>query len=265
VFNFGSGHVWVNPVGGNQATNPTPYEPLTLQDLSLDISQEIVEQRGQYKFPDDTAPGDMKITGKITTGRWEIDLLNQAIFGDTKVTNAPQIAANEAHSVPAPSGPYTITVTNSATFQTDLGVLYAGAPPAGNQQQLIRVTSGPTTGEYAVSAGVYTFAAADANVAVQISYKWQPATAGSAFTDQVNQQLMGYGPVCEVYYQLTYNTSPATATPASAASLIHLTSVRFSKIAIPIKRKGYTDLELDFEAYANAAGLVAEFTNPGVA
>ena len=192
-------------------------------------------------------------------------MLNQVFFGDTVAANAKQVATNEAHSIPAPSGPYTITVTNSATFGTDLGVQYAGAPPAGNQTQLLRLPSGtPASGQYTVSAGVYTFAAADANLAVLISYEWQPASAGSAQTGQVNNQLMGYGPVCEVYFQLTYNTSPSTATPASAASLIHLTSVRFSKAGMPIKRKGYTNVELDFEAYANSAGLVAEFTNPGV-
>ena len=265
MYQFGSGNVWINPVGGNEAANPTPSKLLTLQDLSLDISQELVEQRGQYKFPDDVAPGDMKITGKVSTGRWDINTLNQVFFGDTQATNAKQVQNNEAGTIPSPSGPYIVTVTHSALFGTDLGVLYAGAPPAGNQQKLTRVTGTPATGQYAVSAGVYTFAAADSALGVLISYEWIPATAGSAFTEQVNNQLMGFGPVSEVYFQFSYQASPSTATPASAYSIIHLTSVRFSKANVPIKRKGYVNTELDFEAYANASGLVAEFTNPGVA
>ena len=259
MFNFGSGNVFINPVGGNLATNPTPQKPLTLQDLSFDVTQELVEQRGQLKFPDDVAPGDMKITGKITTGRWEILMLNQIFFGDAIAANANQIAANEAQTAAA-----SVPATHAALFVKDLGVIYAGAPPVGNQTQLTRVTGTPATGQYNVTSGTYVFATADVGVAVLISYEWEPATAGSAQTGQVNNQLMGYGPVCEVYYQLTYNTSPSTATPASAASLIHLTSVRFSKAGMPIKRKGYTNVELDFEAYANSSGLVAEFTNPGV-
>jgi hypothetical protein len=265
MFQFGSGNVWINPIGGNEASNPTPQKLLTLQDLSLDITQELVEQRGQYKFPDDVAPGDMKVTGKVSTGRWDVELLNQVFFGDTFSANAKEVVNNEAHSIPSPSGPYTITVTNSATFGTDLGVLYAGAPPAGNVQKLVRVTASPATGQYSVSAGVYTFAAADAGIQVLISYEFLPATAGSAFTAQVNNQLMGFGPVSEVYFQFSYQSSPSTATPASAYSIIHLTSVRFSKANMPIKRKGYLNTELDFEAYANASGLIAEFTNPGIA
>ena len=244
-------------MGGNLAVNPTPQRLLTLQDLSLDVSQELVEQRGQFKFPDDVAPGDMKITGKISTGRWSIDMINQVFFADTTAANSQQIATQNA-SIPA-STPFTVTVTNSATFGKDLGVQYVGAPPAGNQQQLARVTGTPTTGQYSVSAGVYTFAAADEGLAVQISYEYLPATA-AGHTNQVNNQLMGYGPTLEIYFQQTYNE-----TSAGLASIIHLTTVRFSKLSAPKKRKGYLNTELDFEAYANAAGLVMEFTNPGVA
>jgi len=347
MYQFGSGNVFIAPVGGNEATNPTPSQLLTLQDLSLDISQELVEQRGQYKFPDDVAPGDMKVMGKVSTGRWDIGMLNQVFFGDTQASGVKLVANDEPHTIPTTST-YTIDVNYAAEFSTDLGVQYVGAPPAGNTQALVRVTGVPITGQYAVSAGVYTFATADHGLAVAISYEWQPTsttevtktvlrnipapsgpytitispwsadvqvrytgvppgsesqilTPGSVAagcytaiagvytfasadasqqveiiyqtlqadnggqTVQVNNQLMGYGPVSEVYFQFTYQGSPATATPANAYSIIHLTSVRFSKANMPIKRKGYVNTELDFEAYANVSGLVAEFTNPGCA
>lgn len=257
MFNFGSGRAFINPIGGNLATNPTPTEGLTLQDLSLDISQELVEQRGQYKFPDDVAPGDMKISGKLVIGRWDIDMFNQIMFGDVRAIGSKIVSANETHSIPATT-PFTIAVS-STVFGTDLGVLYVGNPPAGNQIKLDRVATSPATGQYAVSAGTYTFAAADEGLGVQISYQYSPASP-AGFTVQANQQLMGYGPVSEIYFQMPYNSNSA-----GLASIIHLTQVRFSKLSAPIKRKGYTDVELDFMAYANTAGLAIEFTNPGVA
>lgn len=76
------------------------------------------------------------------------------------------IKAQQASSVPS-AGPYSVTVTKSAAFVLDRGVSYA------NGTALVAVASAPAQGEYTVAAGVYTFAAADANAAVVINYSWQ--------------------------------------------------------------------------------------------
>lgn len=78
----------------------------------------------------------------------------------------------EARTVPAPAGPYTITVTNAATYVADGGVTKAGVA-------MTKVTAAPTVGQYSVNTatGVYTFAAADANVAVVITYRYTLAPA----------------------------------------------------------------------------------------
>jgi len=57
MFQFGIGGLLLNPYGGNLAANPTPYEMLTIMDVSVDITQELKDLTGQYKFPDDVAPG----------------------------------------------------------------------------------------------------------------------------------------------------------------------------------------------------------------
>lgn len=73
---------------------------------------------------------------------------------------------NEAVSIPIAPGPYTITVAKAANFVLDNGVLYAGS-----LLPLTAVASSPAVGQYSVSAaGVYTFNAAEAAIAVLLSY-----------------------------------------------------------------------------------------------
>lgn len=71
----------------------------------------------------------------------------------------------EAHTIPAPSGPYTVTVTNSADFIADGGVVITstGVP-------LTAVSGSPSSGQYSVTAGVYTFNSAQASTAILITY-----------------------------------------------------------------------------------------------
>jgi hypothetical protein len=232
-------------VGGNLAANPTPQQILTIMDCSVDISQDLKELVGQYKFPDDIAPGTMKVSGKFSYGRVEYSTFEQIFFADTTVAGVKAIAAKEAHSVPAAT-PFTVPVTNSATFLTDLGVLYAS-----NQAMLTRVTGSPTVGEYAVSAGTYTFSAADEGLAVLISYVWNDSTSGNTY--QFNQQLMGYGPVFELWLSEPYQAV------AGVPNGVHLYCCRASKVGHDLKNEDYLKPEVDFQAYANTAGLVGEF------
>ena len=69
---------------------------------------------------------------------------------------------SEAHTVPAT--PYQITVSQSVAFSCDYSVAYA------NGTKLTRVSASPSTGQYSVAAGVYTFAAADAGQSLTIIY-----------------------------------------------------------------------------------------------
>ncbi|MGH6974245.1 MAG: hypothetical protein ACRED6_06425 [Stellaceae bacterium] len=82
----------------------------------------------------------------------------------------------EAGTVPA-SSPYTVSAANAATFADDYGVVYAatGLP-------LAKVAAGPAAGQYSESAGIYTFASADAGKAVLLSYTYgaSPARASSS-------------------------------------------------------------------------------------
>jgi hypothetical protein len=237
---FGSGAAFGVPTTGNLAPNPTPQQFLSLQDVSLEISGKNVSLMGQNQFPDDVAPGDKKVTGKASFGQFNIDIFNQLFFADTVTTGTIATSYKEPAVVPATS-PYTVSVAQATTFSKDLGVFYAssGVP-------FQRVTTTPTQGQYNVSAGVYTFAAADEGAAVIISYNY---TASTGRTLTVHNQLQGYGPVFELFLYLPY----------SGNNGMHLYACRSNKLGMPLKRDGYQIIDFEFEAFANAAGQVYDF------
>jgi hypothetical protein len=246
---FGAGQAFANPLGGNLAGAVTgttattmPVRFLTLQDIDITIDQTLKELKGQYKFPDDVAPADMKITGKVGSGRFSLDALNQLAFADVYTAGETVVQAAALLTVPSTS-PYTITITppGSGVFSLDLGVQYFSTG-----QPLQKETSVSAIGQYSVSSGTYTFYSGDASAQVLISYTYT-LTGGHTLT--VNNQLMGYGPVWELWL----------AEPYQGNNGVHLYNARFSKMGLPIKRDDYLITDFEFEAYPNAAGQVLQF------
>jgi hypothetical protein len=242
---FGSGLLFVNPNGADQAADPTPIRPLTLQDMSIDISVDVKELRGQNQFADDVAPADKKGTGKFTFGRVDIELFNQMFFADTSTPGGVEVPAPlEAHAIPAATA-FTIDVNNKTAFTTDYGVSFASG------LELKRVGANPATGQYSVAAGTYTFAAADAGKAVVISYSYSGVTNGSTLT--VNNQIQGYGPQVELYFVHNYKKN------AGVPSAVKLFAARITKLNLAMKRTDYVTPEADFSFFQNATGQVMEF------
>lgn len=249
MFQFGIGIMVGVPKTGNLAVNPTPKQFGTIQDVQFEISQELKELRGQNKFPEDVAPGNMKGSGKVQFGRLDVDTFNQLLFAEQAEPSGIQtIQANELRSIPANPGPFTIQVANFATFSNDLGVFYNSGPNAG-KRFINSGVSAPQVGQYQVNpaTGTYTFNTADAGIQVAISYTWFTANVGTTFT--VLNHLMGYGPVCEVWLSQPYQGNNG----------VHLYAVRFAKLGAPLKRDDYEIGEMDFQFYANASGQVMDF------
>jgi hypothetical protein len=90
---------------------------------------------------------------------------------------------NEAAAVPAVPGPYAVTAAAPfGPWASDAGVTYAdGAAVAA-------VAGAPSAGQYNVSGGVYTFAAADAGAGVLISYGFIPAAINNACIEWVAER-----------------------------------------------------------------------------
>ena len=91
------------------------------------------------------------------------------------------VVQNEPWTVPA--NPYQVTVNAPyGSWAVDAGVTYA------NGTALSLVSGTPNVGQYAVNAGVYTFAAADSNAAVLISYSYIPADIEDACITMVGER-----------------------------------------------------------------------------
>src|SRR5271155_4476510 len=145
------------PNAGNEAANPTPLALGILQDGAFDVSWELKELYGQFQFPVDVATGKGKVTGTAKFASVTGKTVSDIFFGQGVTTPANLPVYLEAHTIP--TTPFQVTIAPpSGTFLADLGAIYTatGVP-------LIKVASGPITGQYSVniSTGVYTFAAAD--------------------------------------------------------------------------------------------------------
>lgn len=245
MFQIGIGNCFVNPVGGNLPTNPTPTFLPVIQDFSCDMTGTIKELMGQYKFPVDVAPVDMKCTGKFSLGSIELQMENNMIWADTFTTGVlalPPAAAGDSQAIGA-----TVTATHHTAPFTDLGVTFNGIV-------MTKVPSAPGVGQYSVvlTTGVYSFNAADVTTSGNVDlYYGYTSTTGNTLS--IHNQLIGYGPVVELYVAESYQPGVG-----GVVGGIYLPQVRITSVKTPLKRDDYTKIEYDFSFFARPSdGLVA--------
>jgi hypothetical protein len=251
---FGTGVVLAYPSGAQTGSNVTPCEIGTVQNAKVDFSADIKELHGLWQFPVDTAVGKRSIKGTVAFAQWEGTTWNNLMWGSggsAAAGSTGDISYREMSSIPATT-PFTITVTNAATFVQDLGVIYTSGANSGKPLQAI--TSGtPTTGQYTVSSGVYTFAAADDGLGVAISYSYSKTTDGQTFT--ITNQAMGSGPIVGLYLSLPYE-APSFG---QLNRTLFLPQVRFANFSLGTKLDDYTEDNTTFQAFANpVTGVVAQ-------
>lgn len=238
-YTFGTGNLYTTPVGGG-----APFRFGALQDVSIDFSADVKQLFGQFQFPLDVARGKTKIEGKAATGQINASAFNTYYFGQT-VTQGTELiqAVGEAHSVPAMST-YTVTVTHGADFYLDLGVY-----DAVTGDQLTQVLSMPATGQYTVSnVGVYTFNSAQASDAMLFNYLWESDTGASL---AIGNPLMGSTPKMQMVLSQIYNGNTIT---------LVLFSCTAEKLSLPFKQDDYLIADMSYQAQANAAGQIGQFT-----
>lgn len=239
---FGSGNLITTRT---DVANSTPVRFGVLQDVEVDFDFTNKELIGQYQFPVDVARSSGKIMIKAKTALLLARGVNDSFFGQTLTTaGGPTFVNNESGTIPTPSGPYTITVTHSGTFVSDEGVYFAasGLP-------LVKVASGPTTGQYSVSAGVYTFAAADDGLGVFISYQYTLASGASEIS--IANLLQGSSPVFSIMLSNTYKGNTITWNLNQAIS---------TKLTFPFKNTDYEINDFEASAYADQAGNIGTLT-----
>jgi hypothetical protein len=240
LYTFGSGTLFGVR---NDVANATPVKFGALQEASVEFSASNKELYGQYQFPLAVARGKAKITGKAKFGQIQGRAFTDLFFGQSASVGQTTLANAEAQAVPG-SSPYTVQVTNLTTYAADLGVVYAatGLP-------LTLVASSPATGQYAVASGTYTFNAADAGAALLVSYQYTVSGSGQSFT--LANPLIGTQPS----FQLVLETSYQSPSGLKKADLTLFNCVS-SKLSFDAKQEDFSIPEMDFEAFANAAGNV---------
>lgn len=245
---FGAGALWGNRTDVT-GSGIGPDQFGILQDVAIDWDWTTRELIGQYQFPVDIARGQGKISGKASFARIFGAIYGDLFFGQTPATGQLTVADNEAATVPATPGPYTVTVANAANYSDDLGVYYASGASAGNRFK--RVTTASAAGEYSVNlaTGVYTFASADQAAAVKISYLWTNASAGKKLV--LTNQLMGFTPT----FKATFYTTKTTQGVAAGLTLV-LNACTASKLSLPTRVDDYEIQQFDFAGFADAAGNI---------
>jgi hypothetical protein len=141
--NYGLGSLMSIPAGAT----PSPFQFATLKDVSLDMGGDLDELRGEKFFAIDAAKKNGKIGGKIKVCQLDPDVIATVIPGVTKTVGTQRGIRDESATVPAPSGPYTVTVAGSgSTFTIDNSLMTTATPMgmylfnvAGGQNTMVRL------------------------------------------------------------------------------------------------------------------------------
>lgn len=239
-YSFGTGAAF----GVSDAEGATPIQFAGLQDISVDFTFTEKELYSSYQFPIAVARGSAKIAGKATFAQFNARVLNDLFFAESSDAASGQNLVTIAENNVIPTTPFEVTVTNAATFTTDLGVNYTvtGLP-------LNKVDAAPATGQYMVDEdGVYTFAAADVGKAVKISYVY---TAVSGKTINISNQLLGASPFFTLILTNEFRGKRITLT---------LNRCMPSKFSLPFKMEDFTLANFEFSAFADDANNVGTLT-----
>lgn len=229
---FGIGSITATPAG----TNPTPVDIAIVRGATVEFKSTAKPLRGSKLWAVDAAISDASITGKIQSADFSAAMVALVLPGTTSATGRKRML-RESSAIPGT--PFQITVTQSANFDSDLGVV-----DLTSGKTLTRVASAPATGQYSVAAGVYTFAAADTAHTVAIRYSYSDASTGKT-TTAANQEAGA-----SASFALRLFDPPAGSKEAG----IYLPAVRFTNLSLGVKNDDWSESGLDFEAFEDASG-----------
>ena len=246
LFVFGPGEIFAVLNQYYDGTSPTVPQPFRLdvdQDLPLDFTSTPKELWGQSIFPTAIGLGEGKVTGKIRQGRVDYRMI-QALFAaqDGQPTTGMNLTYQQGYSTVVPGSPYQITPAppNSGVYVADWGVRYANSGLF-----LTKVTGPVAQGEYAESAGEYTFAALDTTQPIIIDYEFSVATGYTISYDNPLQGAVGF---MHMRYQGSYGGRYIG---------IDLPLLVPNKFSLATKQKDWVMPEFDFSLFSAPSGLVA--------
>lgn len=244
MYNFGVGSI----IGvRNDIVNAQPAFLGVAQDIEVSFDRTLKELIGQNQFPVAIAASSCKISGKAKFARIQAATFNNLFLGQTITADTQTLMPplGEAHTVATT----TQQVTNHATFVGDLGVAYASTG-----QFLQPVAPGSeATGKYSVnvSTGTYTFAVGD-EVALLFYYSY---TVSTGFNIPIANIPMGQQPTFQLNLQEQF-----TQVGGTKSLYLTLNACVSGKLNFPFKNTDFTIMEMDFQAFADNAGNIGNFS-----
>ena len=235
-FSFGSGSLW----GVDTGANPTPGKFGILQDCGVDFAFSSKTLTGSYQFPVAVARGAGKVSWKAKFAQFSGRVFNSLFFGQTKATGQVLVAEDELGTIAAGA----VTVANSAQFVDDLGPRYSATG-----LQFVRVASAPTTGQYSVAAGVYTFNTGENGVVVKFDYTYNAAATGEKIT--IANQLLGIAPSFKTVFTQVYNNLRETMVLNASVA---------AKLGKASKTEDFAMPEFDADAFADAGNNIGTWS-----
>lgn len=243
---FGAGRLiayMTKDAAGATIAVPQAVQFGVIQNADLDISFEEKLLYGSKQFPVAVARGKGTIEVKAKAAQIDGRMYGDFVFGSG--SSAGELGLVPDYSTTVPSTPHTVTISppNSGTFGKDLGVRNGdtGLP-------LARVASSPATGQYSVNeaTGVYTFASADEDDPVLISYDYT-ATSTTARKGTISNLQMGYTPFFGLRLQREY---------AGKKLFLSLLNCASNQFASPAQNDDFNVTDITIQAFSNDADIV---------
>lgn len=242
-FHFGNGSLFAaatQDAQGNTLALPSYIKFGVLQDVSFDFERDVKELYGQNALPVALAGGKMKVGAKAKLAQISGRIFNDLFIGGTITGGQTALYDDLVGSAIPTASPYTITPTvpSGGTLDKILAVLDASGLP------MTRVASTPATGQFSLSAGVLTFAAADAGKTAYISYTYTlPASAApTSKTIAWGNPLMGTLPTFGMEFGTSLNGKKAFFRFPYCAS---------GKFSFDPKQDDYTTNDVEIKVFAD--------------
>jgi hypothetical protein len=239
---FHSGALFIK----SSTANSTPIQVATLQETSFDFKASNKELFGENSFAEAVGRGNVKISGKAKTGRFNGRLMNEVFFKQPSaniIAQAKLLALDELGTVAAAA----VTVTNGANFVEDLGVQNNSTGEA-----YTRVASAPAAKQYSVNetTGVYTYNATENTSVLRHSYLYKSMAAGAS-TLQINNQLAGEAPTFRAIFSQKFQGQTMT---------LILNALVAESLGFGFKAEDFAMPDFSFGAQADSLGSVGELS-----
>ncbi len=204
--------------GQNMPTMMLPQYPVTAIN-GMQIDGAVIAARPALTFPAVYANGSgytFAESGQVALSGY---LFARGYNNVYLSWNGGFLISNEAQTIPA-TAPYVLT-TLARWSAGDRGVTYASSGVA-----FAAVTGAPAVGQYAVTGSVYTFNAADAGIAVLLSYAYVPFDIEQACIDTIGDWFK-------------YRDRIGTISQSIDGQSVSYTN--FTNTSIPVRARGVLD------------------------